>query len=259
MGAVPFEREDRVDHVLDDAGTGDLAILGDMPDDQERRSARLGEADQRLSRASDLAYRARRGFDRIAPHGLNRIDDHEFRRVSGAQSRNDILDERLGRKLHRGMRKPQPGGAEPHLGCQLLAGDIDDTPARQRRRGARLDQEGGLADARFAADQRRRSGHEAAARDPVQLGDPRDDPRLGLRLARKILEREGPASRAAPRCRAADAESRGFLDDRVPFPAGFALALPALRDGAAVLADIGRPNSWPWSRSGSFVGACRGI
>ena len=101
MRAVALEREDRVDHVLDDAGTRDLAILGDMPDDEERRSARLGEADQRLSRASDLAYRARRGFDRVAPHGLDRIDDHEFRRVAGAQSRDDILDQGLGRKLHR--------------------------------------------------------------------------------------------------------------------------------------------------------------
>ena len=36
----------------------------------------------------------------------------------------------------------------------------------QRHRRARLDQEGGFADARLAADQRRRSGHEAAAARP---------------------------------------------------------------------------------------------
>ena len=38
---------------------------------------------------------------------------------------------------------------------------------------------------------------------------------------------------------AADPERRRLLDDRVPLAAGFALALPALRDRAAVLADVG--------------------
>ena len=55
--AVALEREDRVDHMLDDARAGDLAVLGHMPDEQQRRAARLGEADQRLSGAAHLAHR----------------------------------------------------------------------------------------------------------------------------------------------------------------------------------------------------------
>ena len=135
---------------------------------------------------------------------------------------------------------PRRRGAKAHLRGRFLAGDIDDPRAGSRHGGAGLDQKRRLADARLAADQRRRPGHEAAASDPVEFGDPGGDPRLGLRGARQILEREGPARRAAPRRSPADAERRGFLDDRVPLAAGFALALPALRDRPAILADIGR-------------------
>ena len=44
-----------------------------------------------------------------------------------------------------------------------------------------------------------------------------------------------PLRAAAP----ADAERRRFLDDGVPLAASFALARPALRDRAAILADVG--------------------
>ena len=84
MRSVALEREDGVDHVLDDAGAGDLAVFGDVPDDEQRRPARLGEADESLRGAANLAHRARRRLDRVAPHGLNRIDDYEFWRVTGA-------------------------------------------------------------------------------------------------------------------------------------------------------------------------------
>ena len=46
--ALALERHDRVDHVLDDARAGDLPVLGDVADQDDRRAARLGEADQRL-------------------------------------------------------------------------------------------------------------------------------------------------------------------------------------------------------------------
>ena len=48
--ALALERQHRVDHVLDHARPGDLAVLGDVADQDHRRAARLGEADQRLRR-----------------------------------------------------------------------------------------------------------------------------------------------------------------------------------------------------------------
>src|SRR5208282_3470636 len=56
----------------------------------------------------------------------------------------------------------------------------------------------------------------------------------------QVLERKRPARRSPPGGRAADAERRRFFDDRVPLAARFALALPALGDGPAILADIRR-------------------
>ena len=123
---------------------------------------------------------------------------------------------------------------------EFLARDVDDPPARPGDRGAGLDQERRFADARFAADQRRRARHESASRDPVEFGEAGDEARLGPGRARKVLERERPAGRSPPDGRAADAERRRFFDDRVPLAARFAFALPALGDGPAILADIRR-------------------
>ena len=50
VAAIALEIEHRVDHVLDQLGPGDLAVLGDMPDQDDGAAARLGEAHQRLGR-----------------------------------------------------------------------------------------------------------------------------------------------------------------------------------------------------------------
>ena len=152
--AVALEGEDGVDHMFDDAWARDLAVLGHVPDEQQRGVARLGEADQRLRRPAHLADRSRRRFDRVAPHGLNGIDDHELRRVARAERRHDVLDERLRRELYGRLGKPKPGRAQAHLGGRFLARDVDDAAARARDGRARLDQKRRLADARLAADQR---------------------------------------------------------------------------------------------------------
>ena len=46
--AFAFEREHRVDHVLDHARAGDLAVLGDVADQDDGGAGALGEADQHL-------------------------------------------------------------------------------------------------------------------------------------------------------------------------------------------------------------------
>ena len=143
---------------------------------------------------------------------------------------------------------PRRRCAQTHLGGRFLARDIDDAAARPRHRRAGLDQQRRLADARLPADQRRRTGHKPAAGDPIELGDAGHEPRLGLGRARQVLERKRAPGRAPSNGRAADAKRRRFLDDRIPLAARFAFSLPALRDRAAVLADIRR------TKLGHFVG-----
>ncbi len=62
--ALALEGYDRIDHMFDDAGTGDLAVFCDMPNKDHCRAGCLRETDQRLRRAAHLADRARRRFDR---------------------------------------------------------------------------------------------------------------------------------------------------------------------------------------------------
>ena len=67
-------------------GPGDLAILGDVADEQQRAARLLGEADQRLSRRTDLTDGARRCVERISPQGLDRVDHDEVRPADRPQA-----------------------------------------------------------------------------------------------------------------------------------------------------------------------------
>ncbi len=62
LRAFALERQHRVDHVLDHARAGDLAVLGDVADQDDGGAGFLGEADQRLRRGAHLRDRAGRGL-----------------------------------------------------------------------------------------------------------------------------------------------------------------------------------------------------
>lgn len=62
------------------------------------------------------------------------------------------------------MQRTQPFGAEAHLRRTLLGTDVE---GALHPRGQQLQQERGLADARFAAEQRDRTGHDAIAQHTV--------------------------------------------------------------------------------------------
>ena len=64
VAAFALEIEHGVDHVLDDARAGDLAFLGDVADQHDRRARRFGVADHRLRRGAHLRHRARRRIRR---------------------------------------------------------------------------------------------------------------------------------------------------------------------------------------------------
>ncbi len=200
MRAFAFEREHRIDHVLDHARAGDLAVLGDVADQDDGRARALGEADQRLRAGAHLRHGAGCGFDRVGPHGLDRIDDDEPRRLALAQRRHDVLDRGLGGKLDRRACETEPLGAQPHLRHRLLAGNVDRAVPAAGERGRNLDQQRRLADAGIAAEQQHRAAHEAAAGDAVELGDPGGEPRRVVGRARQRLEREhgGPCAVRGP-------------------------------------------------------------
>ena len=242
VARVALERHHRVDHVLDDARPGDLAVLGDVPHQNDGRAVGLGEADQRLRAAAHLRHGAGGRLDRFGPHGLDRVDDRQRRGQALGQGGDNVLDIGLGRKLHRRMAQAQPLGAQAHLRDRLLARDVGDAMPRGGQRRGSLHQQRRFADAGVAADQDHRAAHEAAARHTVELGEAGRGARGLVRLAGQPLQREyaalgaGRARRHGPRHWVRRA---GLLDNGVPAAAGLALALPAIVDRAAALTDEG--------------------
>ena len=75
MAAFAFERQYGVDHMFQHAGSGNRPVLRNMTNEHQRCAAFLGKADKLLRRRANLADGARRAFDEVAMHGLNRIDD----------------------------------------------------------------------------------------------------------------------------------------------------------------------------------------
>ena len=181
LRAFAFERHHGIDHVLDDAGAGDLAVLGDMADQDDGRAGALGEADQFAGRAAHLRHRAGRRFDRLRPHGLDRIDDQKPRRRALRQRRHDVLDRGFGGDLDRGFGKPEPLGAQPHLRHGFFAGNIDGAVLVAREGGRDFEQQRRFADAGIAAEQQHRAAHQPAAGHAVELGDAGRQPRRFMR------------------------------------------------------------------------------
>ena len=54
-------------------------------------------------------------FDRLGPHGLDRIDHQKLRRLAVRKGCDDVFHRRLSRKLDRGFGKAEPLRPQPHL------------------------------------------------------------------------------------------------------------------------------------------------
>ena len=92
MAALALEIENRIDEMLDLLGTGDLTILGDMADEQQRRAAGLGIAHQIERCRAHLRDGARRGIERAGPDRLDGVDGDDAWRGRGFQGGEDVLD-----------------------------------------------------------------------------------------------------------------------------------------------------------------------
>jgi len=67
VAALAFEIQHGVHQMLDRLGSGDLAVLGDMPYEQKRRAAGLGVTDEVEGGGAHLGDGARRGIQGAGP------------------------------------------------------------------------------------------------------------------------------------------------------------------------------------------------
>ena len=129
MAAQALEIEHGIDHVLDDLGPGDLAVLGDMADQHQRQAAALSVTNQRRCAAAKLGDRAGRGLDALGPECLDRIDDDEGRWCRASKRRYDIGEIGLSAERDRRLLEPETLGAHAHLRGRLFAREINDAGA----------------------------------------------------------------------------------------------------------------------------------
>ena len=105
--AFAFERQHRVDHVLDHARARDLAVLGHVLPTRMTAPApeRLAKRISACARATHLRDCAGRGSHRVGPHGLDRIDDDQPGDFALAGGRDDVFDRSFGGEFDQRPRR----------------------------------------------------------------------------------------------------------------------------------------------------------
>ena len=238
MAALALEVEDGIDHVLDDARAGDLAVLGDVADEDDGGATALGEGGELVGGGADLGDRARGAVDVVGPHGLDRVDDGEAGTL-GVEGGQDVAEVGLGGEAQGGVGEPEASGAQADLGGGLLAGDVDGGEPGGGEGGGGLQEQGRFADAGVAADEGGRGGDEAAAEGAVELSDAGEGPRQ-LRLGGgEVAQGDAAAAGGAEGAAGRAVGEAGFLGDGVPGAAGLAAARPLGVGGAAGGTDEG--------------------
>ena len=132
----------------------------------------------------------------------------------------DALEAGLGEDVERRPLDAEPLAARLDLVLGLLAGAVEHRADRLREVRRRLQQQRRLADARLAADEHQRAGHDAAAEHAIELADAgrqplghdRIDVGVELRPRRAARARNASRSPPAPTRR----RDRALLDHRVP-------------------------------------------
>ena len=112
---VAFERQHRVDDMLEHTGAGQRAVLGDMADEQRDDAGELRQLHQPLRGVPHLGDRARRAGRVRIVEGLDRVDrEHVGRELA------DVREHRGQRRLvdeeHVRVEGAEPLGPQPHLG-----------------------------------------------------------------------------------------------------------------------------------------------
>ena len=167
MVAVALELQHAVDEVLEHARAGDRAVLRHVADEERGDAVLLRDAQQATRGLAHLRDRARRGADLLRPERLHRVDHADGGPLALERLADDV-ELGLGEDLDV-VAAAEARRAQLHLRDRLLAGDEERAPLA-RDRAERGQEQRRLADARLAADEHERRGHEPAAEHTVELG-----------------------------------------------------------------------------------------
>ena len=142
MRALALERQHRIDHMLDHAGAGDLAVLGDVADQDHGRAGALGIADQNLGGAAHLTSRCRARHSTTSLHMVWIESTTTSRGVGPSDSVATISSTPVSAASSTAaLPKAEPVGTQPHLCHRFLAGNVDGAVAGAGDRRGGLDQQ----------------------------------------------------------------------------------------------------------------------
>ena len=232
-----LEIQHRVHHVFEHARAGQRALLGDMPDEKQRHAGLLGEAHELRRRFAHLRDAARRRLENLGVHRLDGIHDDDLRALV-LRAGDDLLNLILREQPQAIALEPETLRAQRDLVRRFLAADVKYLGSIADR-GQRLDQQGGFADARVAADQHHRSDDEPAAQYAIELTDAGRDARDFFRRDLGQIARRHRRAVLASGARVGGGSHRGFVE-RIPGAARRTLADPFGRTRAALVAGENR-------------------
>ena len=230
MKAFALQVEDGIHDVLQHARAGDIAVLGDVPDEKGGDLRRLGQVHEPERAFAELRNASRAGGNRIQIGRLDGVDDNHPRTqpLDLAEHRLQI---RLGQNIQMRGCSLDPVAAETQLPRRFLAGDVEHRRLGGYPRG-KLQQEGGLANPRVAAQQDKLAGDDAAAEHAVELTETAADTAFCLGFD---LRQEDGAGRARPEA-IRGLVGGGYFSEAVPSATFRAAPVPLRRGGSALSA-----------------------
>ena len=171
MVAVAVEREDGVDQVLDGAWASQVTVFGHVAHQDGGHVGGLGQPCQAFDAGADLGQAAGGLGELGVGDGLDGVDHSHCRpmAVDGRLDRSHVvaLD---GQEAVR--NRSQAPGSGKDLGQRLLGRGKQDVGTCGGDRRQHLEEQCGLAHTGWSEEEGGRTGHQAAAEDPVQLADP---------------------------------------------------------------------------------------
>ena len=121
MSTFPLKIQNGVDHMLEDTRSGNLSFFCHVTNKHDNGTGLFGEADERLSRGPNLCDGARRGFERVHKHRLDRIHDDDLGLFVRFESRKDVADVGCGSQSDRRVGQCETSCAHADLINGFLA------------------------------------------------------------------------------------------------------------------------------------------
>ena len=207
MVTVPVEGEHGIDEVFDGPRPGQVTVLGHVPDQQNRDTARLGQAHEPLYTGprpapSCLPVGPVRGRPPTARSPPRRGRDGGGRRPPRSRRCRGPPTPEMPRQ------RAQSDGPATHLGQRLLGGRQHHVEAARRHRAEHLEQQRRLPDAGRPEEEGDRAADHAAAKDAVEFVDPGRQRTCGV--GRHVGERDR-VRRVERRGRSGDAQPAALV------------------------------------------------